>query len=358
MYSWIRWWLPVGVEPSLTSGFLDDPDGPFAIYLDNQAVRLADCDETSCVVLFGDAGMGKSTELKEDLKRHRLAGTRSVLLDLGAIETWSDARDRFLSHPDVMSWLAAADEKLVILFDSVDEALTSMRKLADNLLRFLDDLPGDRLLLRVASRSAAFPSRLRDGLSARFEGSYRELDLTPLTWGDMARAAAVALAAGDASGFMTAVAERDIGVLASRPITLGMLLRLYGEGPLPTSRIELYERAVGQLVRETNQRRLDESVGDIPIVQLIEAARILAAITVLGGRSSIAVHRYPNTAEGQLSLDEVTEPGDEAEVFAAVAESALFAATSGNMVRWTHRDFPEFLTAQRLAMMDARLPGS
>ena len=298
----------------LTSGFLDDPAGPYAAYLDNQAVRLADCDETSCVVLFGDAGMGKSTELEEDRARHRAAGTPSALLDLGEDETWTDARNRLLLHPDVVAWQAAAEGKFVILVDSVDEATTSMRHLTDQLLRLLDDLPQDRLLLRVASRSAAFPTRLREKLSARFEErSYRELNLAPLTWADAALAAAAESENGDSSEFMTAVVERGIGVLASRPITLGMLLGLYGEGPLPTSRIGLYERAIDHLVREMNPRRLDESAEDIPITQRREAVQALAAITVLAGRGSIALHRYPNMPEGQLSLDEVTEPGDERE---------------------------------------------
>jgi hypothetical protein len=72
-----------------------------------------------------------------------------------------------------------------------------MRKLTGHLLRLLDDLPNDRLLLRVASRATAFPSRLREELSARFEESYRELDLAPLTWGDAALAAAAASEGGD-----------------------------------------------------------------------------------------------------------------------------------------------------------------
>jgi hypothetical protein len=352
-YTWRRWWLPTGTEPSLTSGFLNDPDGPFGRFLDDHAVRLADCDGTACLVLFGDAGMGKSTELEDDLQRHRKAGRHSILLDLGGSETWSEARRRLLSSPEVVTWLAGADENLALLVDSVDEASTSMRKLTDQLLGLLDhDLPRDRLLLRVAGRSAAFPTRLRDELNTRFSDC-RELNLAPLTWRDVEQAAAVALKGTDVPGFMTALTERDIGLLASRPITLDMLLRLYGEGPLPTGRKELYERAIGKLVRETSQRRLDESSGDIPAAERIETAQLLAAVSVLCGRSSVAVHRYPEMPEGQLSLDEVTGPGDKPEVFTEVTRSALFTAAPGKVVRWTHRDFPEFLTAQRLSRLKA-----
>ena len=297
--------------------------------------------------------MGKSTELADDLKRHRMAGGRGVLLDLGGAETWSEARGRLLSSPEVAAWRAGADENLVLLVDSVDEASTSMRKLTDQLLGLLDDdLPRDRLLLRVAGRSAVFPTRLREGLRARYYDC-QELNLAPLTWRDVEQAAAVTLKGRDIAGFMTALAERDIGLLASRPITLDMLLRLYGEGPLPTGRKELYEQAIGKLVRETSQRRLDESAGDIPVAERVETAQLLAAVSILCGRSSIAVHRYPEMPEGQLSLDEVTGPGDKPEVFTEVTRSALFTAAPGKVVRWTHRDFPEFLTAQRLARMKA-----
>lgn len=85
-YPWTRWWLPAEVELRLASGFLDDPAGPYAIYFDNRPVPLADFDEISCLTLFGDAGMGKSTELEQDGGRHRAAGTPNVLLDLGQDE--------------------------------------------------------------------------------------------------------------------------------------------------------------------------------------------------------------------------------------------------------------------------------
>jgi hypothetical protein len=306
----------------------------------------------SCLVLFGDAGMGKSAELEEDFQRHQIARRHSFLLDLGGSDTWAEARGRLLSSREVVAWLAGAGEQLVLLVDSVDEVSRSMRKLTDQLLDLLDELPCDRLLLRVAGRSAAFPSRLRDGLRARF-GDCRELNLAPLTLRDVEQAAAVTLKDGDVPGFVTALTERDIGVLASRPITLDMLMQLYGEGPLPTGRIKLYRRAIRRLVRETSQRRLDESAAHIPVTELTETAQVLAAVSILCGRSSIAVSRYPEMPEGQLSLDEVTWRGDKPEVFTEVTRSALFAAAAGKVVRWTHRDFPEFLTAQCLARMEA-----
>jgi hypothetical protein len=133
-------------------------------------LRLADCDDVSCLVLFGDAGMGKSAELAVDFRRHEMAGRYSFLLDLGGSQSWGAARKRLLSSSEVVAWRADPDEQLALLVDSVDEVSTSMRKLTDQLLDLLAELPCDRLLLRAAGRSAAFPSRLRDGLDARFAG--------------------------------------------------------------------------------------------------------------------------------------------------------------------------------------------
>jgi hypothetical protein len=61
----------------------------------------------------------------------------------------------------------------------------------------------------------------------------------------------------------------------------------------------------------------------------------------------------PEMPEGQLSLDQVTRSGDKPKIIRKVTRSALFGAAVGKVVRWTHRDFPEFLTAQCLARLEA-----
>jgi hypothetical protein len=65
------------------------------------------------------------------------------------------------------------------------------------------------VLLRVAGRSAGFPTRLREKLSTRFEGSYQELNLAPLTWADAAQAATAESPSGDAATLSQAGRNSD-----------------------------------------------------------------------------------------------------------------------------------------------------
>ena len=350
-YPWSRSWLPVGTPPPLVRGFLEELSPLYAHYVDSPAKPLTDFDDLDCLVLFGDAGMGKSTELKDDHVARRAAGQLCVWLDLGAYDTWSEALAQLHTDPDLLMWRCEPSRPLMLMIDSVDEVSTSMRTLSDQTNRLLDELTNGPLHLRVASRSAGYPTRLRGALKDRFGESYAELDLAPLTAGDALLAAQVA-GFGDGSEFMSAVLHRDVGLLASRPITLDMLLKLYESGPLPDSKVELYRRGMQRLVRERNPRRLDAADADLPLESLLDGASTLATVTVLAGHSTIARHPYPGLPEGQVCLDEVSATDEEAAVLAAVTQSALFAARSDNTVGWTHREFPEFLTAGVLAAMD------
>ncbi len=350
-YLWTRWWVPLGQAVPVTGGFPEDPGGPYAEYLDLPTQRLKDLDEVACLVLLGDAGMGKSTELADDEVRHTASGTPCLLLDLGAEERWADVEDALLSNRALSAWRQQPDGPFVLLIDSVDEVAVSMRVLADKLPQVLEQLPRDNLRLRVASRAYAFPARLREQLEKLFDANAAEFELVPLTRSNVATAAAAH--GRDGSAFLNAVNARNIGVLAARPITLRMLLDLDAQAPLPTSRTELYRQGTERLVREVNERVLDTAEVTIPLDDLIRAAQKLAAVTVLAGQQSIAVQKRPSHPDGPPALDELAADTIDAGLMRQVTASSLFAAGPGCTVRWTHRDFAEFLTAQRLAAMDA-----
>jgi hypothetical protein len=219
-FSWRRWWCPADEDPPVSSGFLDDPAGPFASYFDYALVELAQLDHVRCLVLLGEAGMGKSSELGAEEQRLRAARLPVVKFDLGAEPDLPSLRDTVLMSPEVMTWLRGTGD-LVMLLDGFDEAYASLGKLPDQLVRLFDGFPVGRLKVRIASRTAAWPSRLDGGLADRWPNLQR-LVLAPLTEED-ARAAAVATL-GDGSAFLSGVRVRDLGVLAARPLTLGMLM--------------------------------------------------------------------------------------------------------------------------------------
>lgn len=104
-FSWRRWWCPADEDPPVSSGFLDDPAGPFASYFDYALVELAQLDHVRCLVLLGEAGMGKSSELEVEEQRLRAARLPVVKFDLGAEPDVPSLRDTVLTSPEVTTWL-------------------------------------------------------------------------------------------------------------------------------------------------------------------------------------------------------------------------------------------------------------
>ena len=105
----------------------------------------------------------------------------------------------------------------------------------------------------------------------------------------------------------------DLGVLAARPLTLSMLMTVRrDDGELPVDRITLYERAVKVLARENHERRIEEpSSTDHPVEERLRAARRLAAVSIVSGRTIIHPKRTADTPNNDLALDDITRTRQE-----------------------------------------------
>ncbi len=353
--SWRRWWCPADEDPPVSSGFLDDPAGPFATYFDYSLVELAQLDHVRCLVLLGEAGMGKSSELDVEEQRLRDARLPVVGFDLGAEPDMSLLRDTVLTSPEVTAWLASADD-LVMLLDGFDEANASLGKLPDQLIKLLDGLPTGRLKLRITSRTGVWSPRLDAGLADRWP-DFQRLVLAPLTEDNVRVAAQDALGGG--SAFLSAVKDRDLGALAARPLTLRMLMTVQrDDGALPVDRIDLYERAVKVLARENHERRIEEPfLTDHPVEERLSAARRLAAVSIVSGKTVIYPKRTADTPNNDLALDDITRTRQEMAILLEVLGSGLFTSAAGAAVRWTHRSVGEFLAAQTLAGLPVAAAG-
>lgn len=332
-----------------SAGFPEDPEGPLAKYLDLPCVRLTDLDESRCLLLFGDSGMGKSTEIRGDAARHAQNGTPHLYVDLGAAERWADVEVRIESNEDLQQWRKDPSRPFFLLIDGVDEVAASMSVLSDRLPQLLGTLPLDKLRLRVAGRAYAFPTRLADALTNMFTEGVEQYDLLPLTQSNV-RQAAVERGWND-DQFLDQILALDIGVVASRPITLNLLLGRDQTKPLTTSKVDLYQEGTRRLVRESNDRILDTVPQVFPVEDLVQGAQKLAAVSVFAAQAAITVKRRSSDDPGPVALDEAADDGEDANLLRAVTASSLFGVSSAGTVRWTHRDFAEFLTAQRLAEM-------
>ena len=145
---WPRFWSPRKSRAHGTSGeFFEDPQGLFGKHLHPQAATLSEITpETGLLVLCGEPGLGKTTEL--DLLRASLPATfgeneRLIYLKARTFESFTDLQGHLDSHPDWQAWLLD-DDRLTILLDGLDEGLIGMptEAVSDYVARCLRDRIG------------------------------------------------------------------------------------------------------------------------------------------------------------------------------------------------------------------------
>jgi len=311
--------------------------------LDNPALALAELDGVRCLVLLGETGMGMSSELGAEFDRLSGANVDAVRFDLGAEPDMASLRDTVERSPKIAAWSARSGE-LVMLLDGFDEGNASMDKLVHG-LALLDRLPTERLKLRIASRSSVWSHRLDDALRALSRESYSQLEIAQLTQSDAFLAPQDVT--GDGHAFAEAIAGRDLGIFAARPLTLNMLLSIAKGRALPAGRIEIYERGLSILVRENHARRLEEHSTRVPGDGRLAGVRLLTAITLQSGRTVIHPRWTGEAPDEDVALDDVAVTAEELAAFDEVLDSGLFAIAGRGTTRWAHPSFAEFLAAAR-----------
>lgn len=352
--AWTRFWGPFG-ENLLgdDDGYLFDPNDEFGTKLNPRVVTLPALADVRCLALLGDAGMGKSIEIDSEVARLRAAGEAVEKIDLALFT--DEARllqETFESEP-VATWRAGTSV-LTIFLDALDESLVNVRTFGPNLLERLRSLPVDRLRLRIACRSADWPRLFDEGLDDAFTTDHMaRYELLPLRRADAELAARQA--GLDVEGFFGALDRTEAHSLATRPLTLDMLVKTAGSrgGELPSSRIDLFDRAVRKLSAEHDQLYARDAWRFDAAQRLAAAARIAAA-SLLCGRARMISNDDDALGEGQLNANllsggtefcsgsplQITQP-----LIEETLRSALFTGAAIGTVTWSHRAIAEYLTA-------------
>lgn len=339
-------------------GYLPDPqtDGVFAGV--NKAVTLDTLESTPCLVLLGEPGMGKSTELTCEITRWQGSGQTTKAIDLGLFRDEERLLREAFESTDIESWKSGG-ETLHLFFDALDESQFNVPTFTKNLIHRLSTLPLDRLRLRVACRTADWPQVLDAGLRRAFgDEQYATFELLPLRRADVVLAAATH-GVRDPDAFLRDVSANDLEPLAMRPLTLEMLLLTARGGALPRSRRALFERAALLLCQEHNEQYPREAK-TLDQAQRCAVAARMAALSVLCGRPTF--RRQPlaaaDGASDLLSTDIVgatTEPHAGAGLAVSVAaveetlRTALFTGVGAERIGWFHHSMAEYLAARWMA---------
>lgn len=354
-YSWKRLWVP-GTGPAVDE-VLTHPTY-FATVAG--AEPLENWQQISCLILLGEPGMGKSAEWT---RQQQLVGAEASLkVNLGDFSSGRDIVDALVDEPAVRDWCRQPETGLWLWLDSFDEALLHEAKLAQALTRLLRQWPTTGLHLRILSRTATWPAFFTEALKAHFGHSDEQpqvvtLQLAPLTQVQVQEAAEVA--GIETEAFIAAVERAEAVPLATLPVTLDLLFRLWKAGRFSVSTgrgIELLEEGCRLLCEEGwDEQRV--RFGQVDADQRLRIAAQLALVMVACRRRAL---NYAALADEELwlRLRDVTgeptlfqdKPGlvlEKELVDEVLRETGLFVSV-GSQIRWIHPVFSDFLAAWAL----------
>jgi hypothetical protein len=366
-YEWKRFWLPrsEAIIPLSDGGFFPDPDSEAGKWLIPEAITFESINHYPCLVLLGEPGIGKSTAL-DAARRYQVdaiaEGSENMeILDLD-LRSYGEEdrliRDLFESEK-FKTWLSGSDI-LAIFLDSYDECLLQLKKLGQLLADKLKEYKSQicRLHLRIACRTAVWPSYLEDELKNLYgEEDLGIFQLAPLRRVDVVVAAA-AETSFDSDSFINAVRHKDVISFAIKPITLRFLLSSYrNHGSLDnTTKVDLYLNGCICLCEESNGSRLASSQqGKLNKHKRLIIAAQIAAISIFSNRAAVwsGIHQIDtlmqdfsiNSISGRCESHNDNQFDVLDEGIKETLDTGLFSTRGENRLGWAHQSYAEFLAA-------------
>jgi len=147
--------------------------------------------------------------------------------------------------------------------------------------------------------------------------------------------------------FLKEAQQRDVVDLLRNPQNLLLLLKAVKNKGWPDTRLELYENASFELVKEDNDIHDSINKNRPASEQLIKAAGFIFAQLLLSGKTSISLDakgygEYPRSSE--LISEDVDN-----DVIQSALSTKLFRLTGQNLLEPCHRTVAEFLAAKWIA---------
>lgn len=358
-FPWKRFWCRREDMYSLGDrGFLTDPEGEHGKLLNPNLITFDQLQVTRCLALLGEPGVGKSWSLSADLDAYlqRSPELPTIRLDLRGYGSEDRLYRALFEDRRFLQWVEG-DHELHLYLDSLDECLLRIDNVAALLADELPKRPLNRLKLRIACRTASWPALLESTLKARYgEADFAATELVPLRRTDVLQAATLT-GLVEPAAFLERVDHLQLSVLASKPITLKMLLDTFQrDGDLPGNVLELYEKGCTILCEEQNQsRRAAQRMGDLSPKQRVVVAARIAAVTQLGNRFAVWTGTEAQGVQPEdVPVSELTGGDETAEQPVKITQDAvfetlgtgLFSSRGQERLGWSHQSLAEYLTAR------------
>ncbi len=365
LYNWKRFWCPRSGSINLADGgYLSDPEATWGKIYNPDLVAFETLSSSPCLALLGEPGIGKTKALEAEraelVSRIKEQGNQPFFLDLRSYGDESRLVQKLFASPEFVAWQGGTHQ-LHIFLDSLDECLLRIDTLAsllvDEFKQYQDQ--AERLYLRIACRTAVWPTVLEEGLRAIWgEDAVGVYELAPLRRVDVAAAASAEGFSAD--DFLKELGQKKVVPLAIKPVTLGFLVNTYrrhnNQFPANQKLYQLYLEGCRLLCEETNaNRHSSNQTGDFDVEQrLIVAARI-AAITIFANKFAV----WNGVDQGDVPDEDILLrklcQGHESingnkfeinqDVIEEVLNTGLFSSRGLQRMGWAHQTYAEFLAA-------------
>lgn len=304
--------------------------------------------------MLGEPGMGKSSVLERVFDA---TPGRKKYFSLEACESAESLERRLFESQQIQEWVKSEDH-MHLFIDALDEGLLRVRLLAQALSAGLNELPIERLLLRITCRTAQWPFYLTERLCKFWPHSFGQYELLPLRQQDVITAAS---AKGlDSAEFLRQVLDRKVVPLAIKPVTLFFLLNTFErDKQLPNSQRDLFQKGCRRLCEEANSSRLTSKLVSIfPVDEIVTSASKVAVFTLLGGRPSIFNAADDGRAGKQdYLLDELARLAHvPTQLLTHTIETPLFSSRGDPRLGWAHHSYAEYLAGRYLSERNLDLP--
>jgi hypothetical protein len=242
-YEWERSWFPANTRAPFLSGFLPERDEE-PLSESHAGVSLDDLQDVQCLILLGLPGMGKTHEMERQAKTAADRGHKVTFISVGRLAEATDLET--IALPEGFEPNGQIGRSLwTLFFDGIDEAVAQpaqVEKAIPRILRKLaQQVPLEQIRVRISCRSAEWPHSLEAELRTIWSGdSLRVYELGQLRSSDVAVAANHIGIPNLTVAFLEQVQQHDAELLASRPVTLKMLLNLFEHNAaLPANQVRL-----------------------------------------------------------------------------------------------------------------------
>lgn len=350
LYGWQRFFYPYGTSIHLQNGFLPDP--AIANFSNLELVSFKDMNTYPCVIIVAEPGMGKSTSLQQWAESiENTDDMQSLFIKLNEYSE-QELKSEIFRGDAFKAW-AEGHSHFHVFLDGLDEALLTTRTTHALILRELKRYQPslNRLSLRITCRTAQWPESFTNDLKSLWSDESDSLvkmyHLAPLRHRDVQEIAQANHPTTNSS-FLEQIIQRNLGSLASRPVTLQLLVNIFNDGALPQKLVDIYAQGLAILCDEENPyRRTHDNPRRLSPTQRFDLAAQIAFLTIFGNYQSI----WDSIDRGTIPTDALPIHQISSDAMQSSLEAIQETLATGLFIRngqhvfWSHQTYAEFLAS-------------